>query len=561
MDATALNLPSRLTKPLAGSTADPMLRRFEALLDPTAGTPAPPPNAGLVRFYRFYIGQVTGLTIALFICGGLIAILDTMIPAFIGRVVSLVSSGAPESFFADNGLTLLGMAGVLLVLRPLSFVAHNILVNQIVNPGLSNMIRWQNHWHVVRQSWTFFQNDFAGRIANRVLQTGPALRESLVMAFDAAWYILVYGSSALVLLGRLDWRLTLPMAVWFGIYAVMLRYFVPRLRDRSRHVSEMRSNLTGRVVDSYTNILTVKLFARAADEDAFVRDAIDDHTEAFRDQTRMTTAYTSTLVLMNAGLIVSMAAVALWQWSQGRIAIGAVATAIPLAWQLNNIAGWVARSVTSIFENIGTVQDGMRSIDVARQMPDPENAVELRVTGGEIRIEQLHFDYGRVRDTVGIRYPAVLHGINLTIAPGERVGLIGPSGAGKSTLVNLLLHFYDAASGRILIDGQDIAGVTQESLRRHIAMVTQDTSLLHRSIRENIRYGQPQASDAQILAAAKQAHAHDFILGLEDWHGRSGYDAHVGERGVKLSGGQRGAGARHPEKRPDPGPGRGDIGA
>jgi ATP-binding cassette, subfamily B, multidrug efflux pump len=539
MDATALNLPSRLTKPLAGSTADPMLRRFEALLDPTAGTPAPPPNAGLVRFYRFYIGQVTGLTIALFICGGLIAILDTMIPAFIGRVVSLVSSGAPESFFADNGLTLLGMAGVLLVLRPLSFVAHNILVNQIVNPGLSNMIRWQNHWHVVRQSWTFFQNDFAGRIANRVLQTGPALRESLVMAFDAAWYILVYGSSALVLLGRLDWRLTLPMAVWFGIYAVMLRYFVPRLRDRSRHVSEMRSNLTGRVVDSYTNILTVKLFARAADEDAFVRDAIDDHTEAFRDQTRMTTAYTSTLVLMNAGLIVSMAAVALWQWSQGRIAIGAVATAIPLAWQLNNIAGWVARSVTSIFENIGTVQDGMRSIDVARQMPDPENAVELRVTGGEIRIEQLHFDYGRVRDTVGIRYPAVLHGINLTIAPGERVGLIGPSGAGKSTLVNLLLHFYDAASGRILIDGQDIAGVTQESLRRHIAMVTQDTSLLHRSIRENIRYGQPQASDAQILAAAKQAHAHDFILGLEDWHGRSGYDAHVGERGVKLSGGRR----------------------
>jgi ATP-binding cassette subfamily B multidrug efflux pump len=225
----------------------------------------------------------------------------------------------------------------------------------------------------------------------------------------------------------------------------------------------------------------------------------------------------------------------------GHITIGAVATAIPLAWQLNNIAGWVARSVTSIFENIGTVQDGMRSIDVPRQMPDPTGAQELVVTGGRIDIEDLHFDYGRVRDMPnapnGPR--GVLHGIDLVIAPGERIGLVGPSGAGKSTFVNLLLHFYDPARGRILIDGQDIGGVTQESLRRHIAMVTQDTSLLHRSIRENIRYGQPSATDAEIVAAAKRAAAHDFVLGLEDWHGRRGYDAHVGERGVKLSGGQR----------------------
>jgi ATP-binding cassette subfamily B multidrug efflux pump len=517
-----------------------MLRRIEALLDPTAGAPAPPPNAGLLRFYWFYISQVRGLTAALFVFGGLIAVLDTLIPTFIGRVVSLVSSHTPQTLFHEQGLTLLFMASVLLVFRPLGFVAHSVLVNQIVNPGLASMIRWQNHWHVVRQSWTFFQNDFAGRIANRVLQTGPALRESLVMAFDAAWYILVYGSSALVLLGRLDWRLTLPMLVWFTGYAALLRYFVPRLRDRSRRVSELRSTLTGRVVDSYTNILTVKLFARAADEDATVREAIDDHTTAFRDQTRLTTAYTSTLVLMNAALIVSMAAVALWQWSAGHIAIGAVATAIPLAWQLNNIAGWVARSVTSIFENIGTVQDGMRSIDVERQMPDRPGAAELTVTGGGIVVENLHFDYDRVReDTGGTPSPAVLHGIDLTIAPGERVGLIGPSGAGKSTLVNLLLHFHDPAAGRILIDGQDIAGVTQESLRRHIAMVTQDTSLLHRSIRENIGYGQPQATDAQIVAAAKRAQAHDFVCSLEDWAGRRGYDAHVGERGVKLSGGQR----------------------
>jgi ATP-binding cassette, subfamily B, multidrug efflux pump len=520
-----------------------MLRQFERLLDATAGEPLPPPTAGLVRFYWHFIRQVRALTAALFICGGLIAVLDTLIPAFIGRLVSLVSTATPDTLFRDHGAALAAMAAVLLIVRPLSFLAHTVLVNQIVNPGFSNLIRWQNHWHVVRQSWTFFQNDFAGRIANRVQQTGPSMRESLVMAFDAAWYIIVYGTSALFMLWRLDWRLMMPMLLWFGVYAVMLRYFVPRLRERSRKVSEMRSSLTGRIVDSYTNILTVKLFAKARDEDAFVREAIDDHTEAFRDQTRMTTAYTTTLMLMNASLIVSMAAVSLWQWSVGHIAIGAVATAIPLAWQLNNIAGWVARSITSIFENIGTVQDGMRSIDVPQQMPDPPDASELQVTGGEIRFETLHFDYGRIRDVVtgrqGVHAPAVLHGINLTIEAGERVGLVGPSGAGKSTLVNLLLHFFDPAEGRIVIDGQDIAHVTQESLRAHIAMVTQDTSLLHRSIRDNISYGRRDASDAAIIDAARKAEAHDFILGLEDWHGRRGYDAHVGERGVKLSGGQR----------------------
>jgi len=530
-----------------------MFRRFERLLDPMSGIPDPPPTAGLWRFYWHFIRQVRGLTVALFVCGGLIAVLDTMIPAFIGRVVGLVSTHTPDTLLRENGTLLLGMAAMLLIVRPLSFMAHTILVNQIVNPSFSNMIRWQNHWHVVRQSWTFFQNDFAGRIANRVLQAGPSLRESLVMAFDAAWYIIVYGSSALVLLGSLNWRLAGPMLLWFAAYAIMLRYFVPRLRDRSRKVSEMRSTLTGRVVDSYTNILTVKLFARARDEDAFVRDAVEDHTSAFRDQTRMTSAYTISLSMMNAMLVVATATVAIWQWAAGHIAVSAVATAIPLAWQLTNIAGWVARSVTGIFENIGTVQDGMRSIDVPRQMPDPPDAVELRVSRGGIRIENLHFDYGRVREPAADAFPAlpspgrspgapapgVLHGIDLTIAPGERVGLVGPSGAGKSTLVNLLLHFYEPARGRILIEGQDIAGVTQESLRGHIAMVTQDTSLLHRSIRENIRYGRPEATEEQVIAAAKKAAAHDFILGLEDWNGRHGYDAHVGERGVKLSGGQR----------------------
>ena len=511
-----------------------MLRRFEALLQPTAGTPAPPPTAGLGRFYWHYIRQARWFAVALFAFGGMIAVLDTMIPTFIGRIVGMVSTHDPETLVRDTWPQLLTMAAVLGLARPITFLAHNIVVNQIVNPSLTNLVRWQNHWHVVRQSWTFFQNDFAGRIAARVMQTGPSMRESIVMAFDAAWYIIVYGGSALLLLGSLNWRLTIPMALWFALYIAMLSWFVPRLRDRSKAMSEKRSTLMGRVVDSYTNILTVKLFARAAEEDAFVREAVDDHTNASRSQARMTTGYSTTLMFMNAALIVGTATIAIWQWTVGHIGVAAVATAIPMAWQLNNIAGWVARSITTIFENIGTVQDGMRSIDVARLMPDPPGARELVVTGGEIRIEGLHFDYGRAARPIG-----VLHGIDLTIAAGERVGLVGPSGAGKSTLVNLLLHFYEPAQGRILIDGQDIATITQESLRTQIAMVTQDTSLLHRSIRENIGYGRPDATDAMIESAARRAEAHDFIMGLEDWHERSGYDAHVGERGVKLSGGQR----------------------
>ncbi len=511
-----------------------MLRRFERLLEPTAPLPEPPPNAGLVRFCWHFIRQAKGPTAALFLGGGVIAVLDMMIPTFLGRVVTLISSHAPETLLAEAWPQLLTMGLVLLVLRPSGFMFHAILVNQVINPNLTNLIRWQNHWHVVRQSWTYFQNDFAGRIANRVMQTGPSMREGLVLAFDAAWYILVYGTSAVLLLASLNWLLAMPMLLWFACYATMLRYFVPRLRDRSRAMSEKRSTLIGRVVDSYTNILTVKLFARAKDEDAFVREAIDEHTGASRDQSRMMSAYSITLTFMNASLLVSTATLAIWQWSLGHISVGTVATAIPLAWQLNNIAGWVARSITSIFENIGTVQDGMRSIDGPRLVPDPPGAAELRVTGGEIRFEHLHFDYGRLARPV-----SVLHGIDLVIAPGERVGLIGPSGAGKSTLVNLLLHFYEPSQGRILIDGQDIAGVTQESLRTQIGMVTQDTSLLHRSIRENISYGRPDATEAMIESAARRAEAHDFIMGLEDWHERHGYDAHVGERGVKLSGGQR----------------------
>jgi ATP-binding cassette subfamily B multidrug efflux pump len=353
-----------------------MLRRIEALLDPTGPEPEAPPTAGLLRFYWHFIRQARWVAFALFVVGGLTAILDTTIPTFIGRIVGLVSTHSPDVLWRDCWRELLGMALVVGLARPVGHLANTLLVNQVVNPSFTNLIRWQNHWHVVRQSWSFFQNDFAGRVANRVMQTGPSMRDSLVMAFDAAWYIIVYGGSALFLLGSLNWRLMLPMTAWFVCYIVLLTYFVPRLRERSRAMSEKRSTLIGRVVDSYTNILTVKLFARARDEDKFVKDAVDEHTAASLDQARMTTGYTVTLNFMNAALILGTSTIAIWQWTAGHIAVGGVATAIPMSWQLTNIAGWVARSITGIFENIGTVQDGMRSIDVPRLMPDPPGARE-----------------------------------------------------------------------------------------------------------------------------------------------------------------------------------------
>ncbi len=510
-----------------------MLRWIEGLLEPTQRTPTEPPNRGLGRFYWHYLRQIPWLIVALFATGLVVALLDVTIPLFIGRVVTLVSQYRPARLLAEAGPQLLAMALIFLLARPAALLAQFLVTNQIINPGFTNLVRWQTHWHVVRQSWTFFQNDFAGRIANRVIQTGPALRDSMVSGTNAVWYILVYGGSSVALLSAMNWHLALPVLGWFAAYAVLLVRFVPRLRERSRAISEARSTLTGRVVDSYTNILTVKLFARAQDEDAFVREAVDQHTTAFRDQTRLATGFTMLLTLLNSALVVGTAACAVLLYRSGHIAVGAVATALPMVWQISNMAGWVASNVTSIFENVGVVQDGTRSIDVPRQMPDPPRAVSLSVSSGTIRFEDIHFDYGRDR------HVPVLHGIDLAIAAGERVGVVGPSGAGKSTLVNLLLRFYAPARGRILIDGQDIATVSQESLRRQIAMVTQDTALLHRSVRDNIRYGKPQATQEMIEQAARRAEAHEFIVGLEDWLGRRGYEAHVGERGVKLSGGQR----------------------
>jgi ATP-binding cassette subfamily B multidrug efflux pump len=509
------------------------LRLFQSGIDGTA-TPGPgSPPTGLLAFYWHFVRQTKGWYAAMFAASLAVALLDTVIPLFIGRLVSLMEAADRQAALAREWPILAGMVGLVLVVRPLAILADIAIRHNALIPGATSLIRWQSHWHVVRQGWPFFQNDFAGRIANRVMQTAHALRESTMASIRSVWYIVVYGVSAGALMALADWRLVLPTLVWFAGYVLFLRHFVPRLRELARESSEARSLVMARVVDSYTNILTVKLFARLADEDAYVRESIDDHQGAMRSHMSVITRFHFCLTAMNAGLLVGTAAVGIWLWATGAVSAGVVATALPLAWQTTNAAGWVSWEVTAIFENIGVVQEGMQSIAVPHTSLDRPGARPLKVPRGEIRLENATFGYGR-KDA-----PPVLKSLSLVIRPGERVGLVGRSGAGKSTLVNLLLRFYDLERGTIRIDGEDIAWVTQESLRAAIGMVTQDTSLLHRSIASNIRYGRPSASDDEVISAARRAQAHDFITGLRDWKGNTGYAAHVGERGVKLSGGQR----------------------
>jgi ATP-binding cassette, subfamily B, multidrug efflux pump len=514
----------------------PIFRYFESRVQQTAPPPGAPP-AGLFAFYWHFIRQTRGLYAAMLCTGLAVALIDTVIPLFIGRLVGLMEQQDRAAALAESGPMLAGMALLILVGRPLALLADSLVRNNAVLPGVTSMIRWQSHWHVARQGWSFFQNDFAGRIANRVMQTSNALRECVVSSIRAIWYIVIYGLTALLLMAAVDWRLAVPTALWFVGYVFFLRRFVPPMRDLAKSSSEVRSLVMGRVVDSYTNILTVKLFARARDEDAFVREVVDQHTAAMAAHMRLITRFMFTLAVMNALLLTSTAAIGIHLWSQGVIGAGLVATALPLAWQIANVAGWVSWEVTGIFENIGVVQEGMETIAVPLTLTDRPDAAELSVApaphGGAIRFERLTFTYSREDGR------KVLDDLTLDIRPGERVGLVGRSGAGKSTLVNLLLRFHEAEHGRILIDGQDISTVTQESLRAAIGMVTQDTSLLHRSIAANIGYGRAGATMEQIVAAARKAQAHDFILDLQDWKERTGYDAHVGERGVKLSGGQR----------------------
>jgi ATP-binding cassette subfamily B multidrug efflux pump len=508
-----------------------LFRWFESLIDPFKEPVDAMPPRPVGRFYLFYLRQVWPMFVAVLVVGFFVSVIEVSLFAFIGRLVDLAKVAEGAAFFRQHGRELAWMAFVALIARPLFNAMHDLLVNQAIVPNVTARIRWQNHRYVIRQSLSFFQNDFAGRIANRIMQTGASLRESAVQIVDAIWYVAIYTGSAIVMFAKADAWLAAPLVLWLLLYVATLAFFIPRTRQRSWKASEARSKLMGRIVDGYSNILTLKLFAHTRREEAYVADALHEQVDKTRAMTRQTTAMDVTITTLNGFLIVGTSGLALWLWSRGQVTVGAIALSTGLVIRINNMSGWIMWVVNGIFENIGTVQDGMETIAQPRTVQDAPGAMPLAVTRGDVRFQDIHFHYGKAG--------GVIAGLDLVVHAGEKIGLVGPSGAGKSTLVNVLLRLYDLEGGRILVDGQDVAHVTQESLRSQIGVVTQDTSLLHRSIRDNLLYGRPDASEAQIAEAVRKARADEFIPTLSDGEGRTGYDAYVGERGVKLSGGQR----------------------
>ncbi|MDN4500750.1 ABC transporter ATP-binding protein [Pseudomonas mosselii] len=508
-----------------------LYRHFEQLINIFREAPTASPPDRVVPFYIYYIRQVWPSFAALLVVGLFVALIEVSLFRYLSRIIDLAQAGPGTDIFFAHGGELVWMAVVAVLFRPLFVALHGLLVNQAIGPGMTSLIRWQNHDYVLKQSLNFFQNDFAGRVAQRIMQTGHALRESTVQAVDALWYVLIYTTSTLVLFADADWRLMVPLLAWIAGYIGALIYFVPRVKARSVVSSDARSKLMGRIVDGYTNILTLKLFAHTRVEQNYAREAIAEQTEKTQLAGRLVTSMDVVITGMNGLLIVATTGLALWLWAQSMVSIGAIALATGLVIRIVNMSGWIMWVVNGIFENVGMVEDGLQTISQPLSVTDSQQAARLALVNGEVRFEDVNFHYGRRR--------GVIENLNLVIKPGEKIGLIGLSGAGKSTLVNLLLRLYDLQDGRILIDNQDIAEVKQDSLRECIGVITQDTSLLHRSIRDNLLYGKPGATDDEILEALRKARADEFIPQLSDGLGRTGLDAHVGERGVKLSGGQR----------------------
>jgi len=513
---------------------------FEKLIDQFREVPDKMPPQGLVAFYLHFLRQVWPVFIMVLVVGLGLTLIEVSLFSFLGKIVDMAQTTSPKVFFQQHSQMLLWMAFVALILRPIFRFSRNVLVSQSIIPSFTNLIRWQSHVYALKQNLSFFQNDFAGRIANRVIQVGPALRDSTVQMTDAIWHVLIYTGSALYLFGHADRHLMLPLLIWLALYIYGMIYFVPKLRVRSVAASSARSQLMGRIVDGYTNISTLKLFAQSKDEENYARDSATELTRRVQEMMRVITSMDSLLTLMNSMLIVLTIGLALWLWSVGNVTLGDVTLAAGLVIRINELSSWIMWVLNGMADNVGQVQDAMKSIARPRGLSDAPDAKLLQVTHGNINIRHVSFNYGKNHYGKNTDHThSVLSDLSLSIRAGEKIGLVGPSGAGKSTLVSLLLRLYDLERGEILIDGQNIAHVTQDSLRSKIGLVTQDTSLLHRSIRDNLLYGKPNASDDELMLAVQQARADVFIPELEDGEGRHGYDAHVGERGVKLSGGQR----------------------
>jgi len=508
-----------------------MLSWFEKRIDPfPAEQPEQPPST-LFAFCWHYTKGIWPWLAVTSVLVALVSGLQVALFAFLGNVVDWLAHADRATFLADEGWTLFGMGVVILVLLPGFSVLHTIVMHQTIFGNYPMVIRWKAHRYLLGQSFSFYQDEFAGRVATKMMQTALGVRESVVKILDVFIYVAVYFAGALLLVGTLDVWMMIPFVAWLVVYVGLLRYFLPKMRAISEVQSNARSTMTGRIVDSYTNIMTVKLFAHSGREERYAREAMDDFLQTVHPQMRYVTMLNTGLDMSNSLLLFSVGAVGIASWLAGSASVGAIAVAVGLVLRLEGMAHWVMWELAGLFENIGMAEDGMGTLARPRTVQDKPGATPLAVKEGRIAFEHIRFHYGKEG--------GVIEDLSLTVRPGEKVGLVGRSGAGKSTLMNVLLRLYDLEGGRILIDGQNIVDVTQDSLRSQIGVVTQDTSLLHRSVRDNIAYGKPDATEEDIVAAAKRANAHDYILGLVDPQGRTGYDAHVGERGVKLSGGQR----------------------
>ncbi|MBB3452181.1 ATP-binding cassette subfamily B multidrug efflux pump [Rhizobium sp. BK313] len=504
---------------------------FEQRLNPFPSEVPDVPPRGLFAFCWHYTKPAAPWLIAMAILTMLIAIGEVALFQFLGDIVDWLSHADKATFLQTEWQKLFWMGAMVLVGLPLAAVLDSIIMHQVLLGNYPMIARWQMHRFLLRHSMTFFANEFAGRVATKVMQTSLAVRETVMKILDVFVYVVTYFLSMILVIVAADWRLALPIVVWLAVYIGIVSYFVPRLRKIAAAQADARSTMTGRVVDSYTNIATVKLFSHAGREEGYARAGMDEFLQTVYGQMRKVTLFYIAVYVNNCVALFVISALSIWFWLSGSISIGAIAIAIGLAMRVNGMSQWIMWEVSALFENIGTIYDGIEMLTKPHDIVDVPAAPAITAKQGAIHFDHIRFHYGKTK--------GVIDNLTFDIQAGEKVGLVGRSGAGKTTLMNLLLRFYDLESGRITIDGQDIAKVTQDSLRSLIGVVTQDTSLLHRSIRDNIAYGHPEAIDAEVIQAAKRANAWEFIEGLADMQGRKGLDAQVGERGVKLSGGQR----------------------
>jgi ATP-binding cassette subfamily B multidrug efflux pump len=517
------------------SLFSPLHRVFESWLDPFRAVDNLQPPASGPRFFWHYVSQAKLPFLALLILGGAVALIEASLFYYVGRLVDILDAANQSEgwtgLIADNGPELLLMLVVVLGIRFIITWLSAVVEEQTVNLGFYNLVRWQAYAHVIRQNLSFFQNDFSGAIASKVWQAGGAVGDFMVAALQVVWFIAVYAITTLILVGQLDWRLGAAVALWIVTFSLLAWYYVPRMRKRSAAAAESASALTGRIVDSISNIQTLKLFSSQDEDDKFVRRGFDTFLGSMTTLARTLVGVRSAMGMLSGVAIAGIGALSVHLWTQGLVSVGGVAFTLSLVLRLYNLLGRMMNQLNGLMRNYGTAQNSAELIARPLGLVDKPDAPALSVTQGRIRFENVTFHYGR--DS------GIIDRFNLDIAPGERVGIVGRSGAGKSTLVGLLLRFYDLQDGRITIDGQNIADVTQASLRSQIGVVTQETALLHRSVRANIAFGRTDASEEDLLNAAQMAEADEFISDLVDFRGRTGYDAQVGERGVKLSGGQR----------------------